>query len=707
MDNDCKIFHLCVPVSYSGPRATESSKSGTASLMTMYSFLCANQTIFDQRKLVCTYPDESISCSQSVHYVSSNHRMQRFYGNKPRVQFPSSAYDRRHRNDKPLVRRQYQPRIVVKNNRVQLRLNSVSRRRFHKPPRTNPTPVQPNYSFRKQDGPRRRNEAAEAKYHPGSQKNFAYFKIQTENDHISSDIVQSEIHNSSVEHAKLGLFDTEALKELSGGQHESSVELDEPSLGTSSKSEIKTTLDSPNDNQSDPELETDIDKYYSNYDDFISDPEIEENYSFGDYGLVEYSASRSKHHDDFDNLGNLQNYSYENAADYSDSETQSNSHQGHPVSYYLNEREQDVAREIPRGSSSEVTELYNSTDGKSQHALKESKFFEFNLEALLTPDEAIIKSDGAKEPNLASNTSDAELSGTEQEQAIEDAPMNEDFEEQPGAYEEISWNPQILDLRSYQEVPSITPDNYDPYEIDSKIWERQKSAAESDQRADETFEQIPFGENKNILILNAYNDVFSKYNDSRDLELLKVGNSGSESSDDDIEKKPEVGTGEYAEEQLQNQELYPDSGEYRVQWIANDDYKDNLQTIYVGGFPVIRNSPGKNKTIEEEKFETESTDDQTSKFKADNETIEKIDKELGLYENPEGDILKVPSNDIAAEEIKVQKVDMPKSASLRLSRPEEELPDRSDKEALTKLFSPVTIQLRSLFELYRKKMQGV
>ncbi|XP_013793802.1 uncharacterized protein LOC106477822 [Limulus polyphemus] len=56
-DNGCKIFHRCVPdLSFS-------------------SFICDNNTIFDQQDLVCKYETEAFPCDQAESiYESSNAR---------------------------------------------------------------------------------------------------------------------------------------------------------------------------------------------------------------------------------------------------------------------------------------------------------------------------------------------------------------------------------------------------------------------------------------------------------------------------------------------------------------------------------------------------------------------------------------------------------------------------------------------------------
>ncbi|XP_076372823.1 U-scoloptoxin(01)-Er1a-like [Tachypleus tridentatus] len=57
-DNGCKIFHRCVP-----------------NVMSFTSYICNNETIFDQQELVCNYEMEAFPCDQAESiYDSSNAR---------------------------------------------------------------------------------------------------------------------------------------------------------------------------------------------------------------------------------------------------------------------------------------------------------------------------------------------------------------------------------------------------------------------------------------------------------------------------------------------------------------------------------------------------------------------------------------------------------------------------------------------------------
>lgn len=55
MANACKVFHVCQPITLA---------DGTEQIQ-HWSFLCGNQTVFNQFSLTCSHPDEAIPCDQS------------------------------------------------------------------------------------------------------------------------------------------------------------------------------------------------------------------------------------------------------------------------------------------------------------------------------------------------------------------------------------------------------------------------------------------------------------------------------------------------------------------------------------------------------------------------------------------------------------------------------------------------------------------
>ncbi|CAM1324277.1 Uncharacterised protein g8626 [Pycnogonum litorale] len=58
-DNDCQIFHVCQPLIL-GP---ELQRTLT------YSFFCPNQTVFDQKSLVCIFPGNDFDCQASISFA--------------------------------------------------------------------------------------------------------------------------------------------------------------------------------------------------------------------------------------------------------------------------------------------------------------------------------------------------------------------------------------------------------------------------------------------------------------------------------------------------------------------------------------------------------------------------------------------------------------------------------------------------------------
>uniref|UniRef100_T1J0R7 Chitin-binding type-2 domain-containing protein n=1 Tax=Strigamia maritima TaxID=126957 RepID=T1J0R7_STRMM len=59
--NDCKLFHVCVPVG---------DENGVTNPI-QWSFVCGNQTLFNQEKLTCDY-QENVDCSKSENFYSIN-----------------------------------------------------------------------------------------------------------------------------------------------------------------------------------------------------------------------------------------------------------------------------------------------------------------------------------------------------------------------------------------------------------------------------------------------------------------------------------------------------------------------------------------------------------------------------------------------------------------------------------------------------------
>ncbi|XP_076354793.1 uncharacterized protein LOC143249205 [Tachypleus tridentatus] len=62
-NNECKIYHVCRPVA---------DNTGNVMRYLRYSFVCPNQTMFDQHYLVCTYPHQAVPCSNISDYLYVN-----------------------------------------------------------------------------------------------------------------------------------------------------------------------------------------------------------------------------------------------------------------------------------------------------------------------------------------------------------------------------------------------------------------------------------------------------------------------------------------------------------------------------------------------------------------------------------------------------------------------------------------------------------
>ncbi|XP_015927200.1 uncharacterized protein [Parasteatoda tepidariorum] len=64
VDNNCQIFHVC---------HTTVDPDGQAQ-MQQWSFLCGNQTVFDQFSFSCTFPEDAVPCGSSgdFFYLNAN-----------------------------------------------------------------------------------------------------------------------------------------------------------------------------------------------------------------------------------------------------------------------------------------------------------------------------------------------------------------------------------------------------------------------------------------------------------------------------------------------------------------------------------------------------------------------------------------------------------------------------------------------------------
>lgn len=62
LDTDCRVFHICLPVTYPDGRAET----------LQWSFFCGNQTVFDQSQLACVHAEDAIPCRDSTQWLYRN-----------------------------------------------------------------------------------------------------------------------------------------------------------------------------------------------------------------------------------------------------------------------------------------------------------------------------------------------------------------------------------------------------------------------------------------------------------------------------------------------------------------------------------------------------------------------------------------------------------------------------------------------------------
>lgn len=62
VDNNCQIFHVCYTV----------TRPDGSSEIQQYSFLCGNQTIFNQLSLTCAHPEEAVPCQSAPDFFYLN-----------------------------------------------------------------------------------------------------------------------------------------------------------------------------------------------------------------------------------------------------------------------------------------------------------------------------------------------------------------------------------------------------------------------------------------------------------------------------------------------------------------------------------------------------------------------------------------------------------------------------------------------------------
>ncbi|CAH1997770.1 unnamed protein product [Acanthoscelides obtectus] len=64
VDNDCQLFHVCLPVTYADGR----------NQTFRWSFICPEETVFNQEMFTCTRADEAIDCQESPRFYELNRK---------------------------------------------------------------------------------------------------------------------------------------------------------------------------------------------------------------------------------------------------------------------------------------------------------------------------------------------------------------------------------------------------------------------------------------------------------------------------------------------------------------------------------------------------------------------------------------------------------------------------------------------------------
>lgn len=62
VDNECQLFHICNPVVLA---------DGTSTIF-KFSFICPEQTIFNQESMTCTFPTDAVPCSEAANFYNLN-----------------------------------------------------------------------------------------------------------------------------------------------------------------------------------------------------------------------------------------------------------------------------------------------------------------------------------------------------------------------------------------------------------------------------------------------------------------------------------------------------------------------------------------------------------------------------------------------------------------------------------------------------------
>ncbi|XP_042235237.1 U-scoloptoxin(01)-Cw1a-like [Homarus americanus] len=66
VDNACRVFHICLPIPDDLGQIIETAH---------FSFICGNQTIFDQETLTCNHPAYAFPCDQAESLYDSRNAL--------------------------------------------------------------------------------------------------------------------------------------------------------------------------------------------------------------------------------------------------------------------------------------------------------------------------------------------------------------------------------------------------------------------------------------------------------------------------------------------------------------------------------------------------------------------------------------------------------------------------------------------------------
>ncbi|XP_050686363.1 U-scoloptoxin(01)-Cw1a-like [Eriocheir sinensis] len=66
VDNACRVFHICLPIQDNEGQVVQTAH---------FSFICGNQTVFDQETLTCNHPEYAFPCDQAPSLYDSRNAL--------------------------------------------------------------------------------------------------------------------------------------------------------------------------------------------------------------------------------------------------------------------------------------------------------------------------------------------------------------------------------------------------------------------------------------------------------------------------------------------------------------------------------------------------------------------------------------------------------------------------------------------------------